>query len=87
MAELKLREVQREILFADVMVCAYDTALEERPEVFDVVRVNLAAHIFALTVADRIVREAHRVQVAVSGKIIGRDQINVAADRLLRRSG
>ena len=44
-AESKLREVERQILLAHVVIRANDSALQQRPERFDVVRVNLAAHV------------------------------------------
>lgn len=50
MTELKLSQVDWKI-FADVLIRAHDGALQERPERFDVLSVNLAAHVFALTVA------------------------------------
>src|SRR5260370_5733005 len=39
-AELKLREVERQIFFAHALVAAHDATLEERPEALDAVRVD-----------------------------------------------
>lgn len=56
--ELELREVQREILLADVVEPADDAMFEQRPEPFDAVRMNHATYIFARAVADDLMREA-----------------------------
>ena len=49
--ELKLVQIQRQIFLAYVVISADDAALQQRPEVFNVVGMDLAAHIFALAVA------------------------------------
>src|SRR5712692_6645133 len=55
-AKLKLREVQREILLADMMESANYPTLEQSPERFDIVRMNHATYIFASPVTDRFMR-------------------------------
>src|SRR5713226_3992988 len=40
-AELKLREVQRKVFLADMVIAADDSALEQTPEVLDVIGMNL----------------------------------------------
>src|ERR1700683_4070697 len=62
--ELKLREVQREIGLADVVVGADDTALQQAPEPFDAVRVDFAAHVLASAVADGFVFISQGVQMS-----------------------
>jgi hypothetical protein len=57
-AELELGEIQREILLADVVVSADDSAFKQRPEAFDVIGMHFAAHIFVRFVINRIVRES-----------------------------
>jgi len=47
-SELKLREVQRQILPADVVVRADDSAFRQCLESFDNVRVNNAAHVYVI---------------------------------------
>src|SRR6476620_11627807 len=42
MTELELREIQRQILLADVVVRADDAALQKRPERFDVVGTTMS---------------------------------------------
>src|ERR1700733_2478217 len=66
MAKLKFGEIHRQILFADVVICADYAALQEAPERFDVVRVDLAANVFASLVIDGFVRNLHRLEIVVS---------------------
>jgi hypothetical protein len=40
--ELKLREVERQILLGNVVIRPYNATLEQRPARFDVIRVDLA---------------------------------------------
>jgi hypothetical protein len=84
--ELELREVEREILRADVMKAAHDAALQERPERFYIVRVNFAANVFAIRMLNRIVFIANGVQVVVALPFICRYQINLVANGLTDES-
>ncbi len=79
--ELKLSQVERQIFLTDVVEAAHDATLEEAPERFEIVGVNLAANIFALTVTDSFMREVF-FQKAVTGVLIGRHQVNRLADGL-----
>ena len=80
-AETELREIQRQIFLAHVVVGADHTAFEQRPKRFHVVRVDFAAHVFTLTVLYDFMR--HRpLEIAVAGVFIGRNQINFVADSL-----
>lgn len=65
MAERKLRQIERQILGADVVKRADNASLHERPEVFDIVRVDVTAHIDLLTMSDDLVRIALGVQLPV----------------------
>ena len=56
-AELELGEIQRQILLADVVVRADDSALEQRPEAFNVVVRASTAHVFMPLVIDSLVRK------------------------------
>jgi hypothetical protein len=78
--KLKLREVQRQILLTNMVIGTDDATLEQAPEVFKIVRVNLAAHIFTLAMRHKFVFVALSVQVAISAMLIGCDQINLLAD-------
>src|SRR5258708_38181215 len=82
-AELKFGQVQRQIFLAHVVIGADDSALEQRPERFDVVRVNQAAHVLALTMSNRLMRESlPAIQIVVARVLVGRDQFNLAAHSL-----
>jgi hypothetical protein len=83
--ELKLGQVQREVLLADMMKAAHNTALEEAPKRFQIVGVNFATNVLALTVTDRFVREI-LFQESITGMLIGRHQINGLADSLAHES-
>src|SRR5208282_570857 len=81
-AELELREVERQILRAHMMKVAHNATLQKRPERFDCVRVNNAAHVLVLAMLDNIVRASaidHRV---VSVMLIGDYQLDVAVHGL-----
>jgi hypothetical protein len=46
--KVKLRQIQREIFLADIMIRPDDPALEQCPEAFDIVGKYFAANILAL---------------------------------------
>ena len=79
--ELKLREIQGQIFLAHVMIGADDSPLEPAPEIFQVISVHLAAHVFASAVRHKFVLVALSVQVAIARMFIGRDQIHFVANR------
>jgi hypothetical protein len=54
-AEIKLGHVALQVLFAHAMERSNDTPLENRKVPLDCVRVNVAAHVFASEVIDRLV--------------------------------
>jgi hypothetical protein len=72
-AKLKLIQVERQVLLADVMVRPDHAALEQGPERFDVVGMHFAAHVLAAAMADDFVREEIS-QFVVSARFIGRHQ-------------
>jgi hypothetical protein len=55
-AELKFRDVQRQILLADLVIGTDNAALEDAPEALNRVRVNRADDVFALRVFDDLMR-------------------------------
>ena len=57
-AELKLRDVQRHILLADLVECADNTALDDRPEALNGVGVDSPDNVFALGLINGGVRIA-----------------------------
>jgi hypothetical protein len=78
-AELKFREVKRQIFLADVVIRPDDSALEQSPEGIERLSMNLTAHVLALHVINGHVRE-HAVQVLIAYVLIGCDQCNFVAD-------
>jgi len=68
--ELKLGNIQRKILRADVVECANGAALEDTPEGFNRVRVHCADNVLMFVVIDRAVR-VRSWQASVSGPRIG----------------
>src|SRR6266849_4919502 len=83
MPELKLREVERQVLLGDVVVRADDSALEERPEAIEVRRVDVAPHVLALEVAHGLMRVAELTEMLVADILVGGDKLHVVGDRLL----
>jgi hypothetical protein len=84
-AELKFVQVERQIFFADVMVSPDDPALEQRPERFDVVGMDFAAHVLAAAMADDFVRKEIS-QFVIATRFVGRDQTDFFGYGLLDKS-
>lgn len=74
--ELELRDVQGQIFAADLVIGAHHTALNQRPEPFNRVRVDGTNNIFARAVPDDLMREA-AVQVPIAGVFIGCEQTDL----------
>lgn len=81
-AELKFRQVERQIFLTHVVVRANDAAFEQCPEALNVVRMNLAAHVFALAMIDGLVPDA-TVDIVVCAVVISRDQRDFLIDRMM----
>ena len=77
-AERKLVQVQRQVLLADVMVRSHHATLQQRPEVFEILSLNLAAYIPALHMIHGCMAEA-AMQMLVADILIGRDQADPLA--------
>src|SRR6516164_3588757 len=56
-AERELRDIERQILAADLVERSHDAALQKRPEALDCVGVNRADNVASSAVADSGVRE------------------------------
>ena len=72
--ELKLVQVQRQIFLADVMVRSDDAALEQRPERFNRVRVDIATDVLASRVPDKLVLAIVDVDGVVCAELIRYNQ-------------
>lgn len=79
--ELKLGDVERQILGADFVERAHDAALNQRPEAVDCLGVDGTEHVLAERVFDRKVGIFHR-QALVSLVIVGRQQANLIGHNL-----
>jgi hypothetical protein len=86
-AELKLIQVQRKVLFADVVIGADNPALEQRPEAFDVVGMDFAANVLILRMLDGFVRQpARRLQIVITTMIVCRYEAHAVAYSLADES-
>jgi hypothetical protein len=90
-AELELRNVKMQILFADVVEGANDAALDDTPKALNRVRVNRAGNVFASGVVNNGVLREALMEVLVPGKPVGADQANLVrngfTDECLKRRG
>jgi hypothetical protein len=83
-AELKLREIEREIFFAYVVKRAHNPALQQRPEVFEIIGMDLAAHVFAFGMINRFVGKVG-IQPTIADVLVCSDQIDLVANRLTNK--
>src|SRR5579885_2381185 len=81
-AELEFRQIERQVLPADVMIRADHATLQDAPERFNVVGVDLAADIFFVHVGDDAVLVAYVPKFPVAARIIGGHQIHLLTHRL-----
>jgi hypothetical protein len=84
-SEYKLVQVQRQILLAYVVIRADDSAFQERPEVLNIIRVDIPANVLLIVVADHAMPIAV-VQSAVAVVLISRYQVHLLAYCLLNES-
>ena len=85
MEELKLIQIQRQVLLTDIMVRANHATLEQRPERFDVVGMHFAAHVLVLAVAHYFMWKAWLEQ-AIAAVLVRSDQRNLICDGLADES-
>ena len=87
-SELKLRDVQRQVFWANLVERSDHAALNQRPETFDGVGVDRADDILTARMVDSGVREVF-VEVLVADPLIGAEQANLGryrfADKLNER--
>ena len=72
-AKRELRQIERQIFLAHVVIRAHDATFQQAPEAFQVVRMHVPAHVFFPRMFDRFMRKL-TVQVRVGPGFIGRDQ-------------
>ena len=72
-AELEFGDVERQVLSGYFMECTNDTALEDRPETFNRIRVDRTNDVLALAVVNDAVREVF-VERAIADPLISAKQ-------------
>jgi hypothetical protein len=78
--ELKFSDVQRHIFGADFVEASDDTALEDRPETLNRVRVDCADNVFLCAVVHDAVLVPILGQIVIRAVLIGREQANLVGD-------
>src|SRR6266404_3035486 len=81
MAKLELGKIKRQIFLAHVMVRAHDSAFEQAPERFEIVGMDLAAHVLMRLMVHLFVRK-HLAEIAIASGLIGRHQFDLFRDGL-----
>jgi hypothetical protein len=79
-AELKLRDVKRQVFGADFVECADHAAFEDRPKAFNRVRVDCADNVLMPAVIDCTTRVLAQV-IAVARPRVRRQQTHLVGDR------
>jgi hypothetical protein len=87
-AELKFRDVQRQIFLADFVECAHHATLKDRPETLNRIRVDrtndILAHMTTSAVVDCLMRETVLpTQPMIASEIISAKQADFAGNRFL----
>jgi hypothetical protein len=77
-AELKLGDIEREILGADFVETANHATLEDAPEAFNRIGVNRTDDVLAGAVPHRLVRVFGQAEIATV--YVGRQQIDLVRD-------
>lgn len=85
-AELKFRDIERQILFADLMKRPHHTTLEDRPEAFDGIGMDRSNHILPLRVIDDLVWIV-LAELSVSHPLIGYQQTDVICNGFPNKAG
>ena len=84
-AKLKFSDIEREILGADLVERANDTALENAPEAYNRLSVDCADNVLALGMVNRGVRE-FLAEMAIANPLIGAEQANLFRDGFIDES-
>jgi hypothetical protein len=76
MPKLKFGQIQRQIVFAHVVVRSDDSAFKQAPKRFEIVGMHFAAHVLMCLVVNVFVRKC-LVQFLIASSLIGRNQADV----------
>jgi hypothetical protein len=82
MPEGEFVEVEREVVFRDVMERAHDAPLNERPEAINVRGMDFPAHVLASAMADKLVGPSI-LNPLIPPMLVCGNQINALRDRLM----
>jgi hypothetical protein len=74
-SELKFRQVQREVLRTDIVICANYSPLEKSPERINRLSMNFATNALLSIVVNRPMAESHFLQVVVVFRLVCRDSV------------
>jgi hypothetical protein len=85
-AELELGNIERKVLFADLVKGADHATLNQRPEALDSICVKHANHVFALGVIDGDVLGKFLIQVFVTDPLIGHEQANLVRHGFMHKA-
>ena len=83
--ELELCNVKMQVLFANIVECADDTALEDAPKAFNGLSVNGTDDVLMFGVVNGAVWEC-KSKVPVANPLIGADQTNLVRHGLVNES-
>jgi hypothetical protein len=84
--ELKLIQIERQIILADVVIGADNSAFQECPEAFDVVRVNLATDVFTLRMLNGFMADATS-EMVVALVLVGGDERDLFVNSATNKAG
>lgn len=81
-AELKFRKIERQVLFADVVIGSDDPALEQAPKIVNICRVDISPDVLMTAVVNGLVPIAHVIQRSIASGIICGYQFNIVTHGL-----
>ena len=86
-SELKLIQIERQIFLADVMIGSDDSAFQQRPERFNRVRVNVAAHVLTSRMPNKLMLAVVDTDRVVSAELIRDHERRVSLSYFPHESG
>jgi hypothetical protein len=86
-AELKFRDVERHVFFADLVERAHHAAREDRPEALNRVGVDRADNIFMRGMIDDFVLREDFVEVLITDPMVGNQKTDLVRDGLTHEAG
>ena len=84
--ELKLIQIQGQILLADIVIGANDSALQQRPKAFDALRVDIPAHVLTSGMPDELMLAVVNADCVVPAPFIRDNQRRVSLGNFANES-